>query len=353
NFNFTFPESVHTAWKKMLHFSIGLMDPSRCIPMFGDSQIDHVPSHCKSVALHYAEPEFLWAVTDGKEGHVPSYTSIGFPCIGYYALRSSWGTDAHWLCFDGGRMGQAHYHEDKLNFELYAFGRPFIIDSGVHSYSEHWFREWSVLSAAHNVILVDGIGQCRWRDDRNNGYSAVPLKNRWETDETWDIVEADFSGPYEQDIGSIVQHRRITFHKGELPFWLITDTIEGNGEHDVTELFHFDHDITDLEEIPGGVKTMMTSGANLLLVCFDDLTVTRFHGEMDPPRGWVSPELYCIEKAWEVHFSAKGSLPLIRHFLLLPWQGMIPEELVTEFDTVKSCLTIRCEKQTWTILIPE
>ena len=36
-------------------------------------------------------------------------------------------------------------------------------------------------SAAHNTILIDGIGQCRWREDRDKWYSHVPLKNRFET----------------------------------------------------------------------------------------------------------------------------------------------------------------------------
>jgi hypothetical protein len=159
--------------------------------------------------------------------------------------------------------------------------------------------QWSVLSQAHNTVLVDDAGQCRWRGDRGEWYSHVPLKNRWSTGPDWDVVEADFDGPFERDIGPVRIWRRVAFHKGAPPFWWITDRVEGSGEHDVAALFHFAHDIAEVGGIPGGVRTRVPGGPDLAIVANGGETVVRlFRGERDPVRGWMSPALGAAEPAW-------------------------------------------------------
>ncbi|MHC4886648.1 MAG: alginate lyase family protein [Planctomycetota bacterium] len=350
--NLTFPESVHTAWRRMLHACIGLMKPNGRVPMFGDSQADEVRLHGAAVARHYNEPEFRWLLSEGREGAPPAHTSAAFPCSGYYIMRTGWEEDDLCLAFDGGRLGQAHYHEDKLSFELMAYGRPLIVDTGVHSYSDHWFRAWSCVSQSHNVILVDGVGQCRWREDRNDWYSHVPLTNPWTTGERWDEVEADFTGPYESEIGPLTQTRRITFHRGEPPFWIITDTVTGEGSHEITELFHLAHDIEEVEMIEGGVRTRIPGGPDLLLLSLDADSPPVFsvhRGEMDPPRGWISPELGSVEPAWEIHVATTAALPLTRRFILLPWQGELPQTIAAELADEGQRLALTVGERSWSI----
>ena len=329
------PQTTRDAWEKMMRFCIGLVRPDGRLPMFGDSQDDR--TYAAPMRKFYQIPELDWLTTEGKEGHPPSYTSKDFPCIGYYVQRTGWRRDDLWLCFDGGRFGQAHHHEDKLNFELDAYGRTMIVDAGVRSYSDHWFRTWSVLAQAHNVLLIDGVGQCRWRQDRDLWFSPIPLKNRWETGPEWDIAEADFTGPYEREIGPIVQRRRIVFHRTQPAFWWITDTLEGPGEHEVTELFHFAHDIETVTTLNDGVRTRLPGGPDLAILCLFSgeplgkeqrkAKVEMLRGEQDPPRGWVSPKLHEVAPAWEVHFTGRARLPLRRDFILLPWRTALPEEL--------------------------
>jgi hypothetical protein len=320
-FHFVLPDRLRQAWERMLRFAIGLQQPDFRAPYFGDSQDNYTPWFMGQARRFFSLSEADWTATEGKEGVHPSSTSCAFPSIGYYVQRSDWTRDALYLCFDGGRFGQAHFHEDKLHFVLHAYGRPFLVDAGNHSYSDHWMAQWSVLSQAHNTILVDGVGQCRWRSDRREWYSPVPLKNRWVTEVSRDVVEADFAGPYERDIGPVKIRRRILFHKGQTPCWWITDWIEGTGPHEVTELFHFAHDIAIVDEIPGGVLSRISGGPDLaILVSDSSLPVRRFRGEHNPPRGWVAPQLGATEAAWEIQFGGHGSLPLRRDFLLLPWR---------------------------------
>lgn len=335
------PDRVREAWERMLRFNIGLMRPDFCIPFLGDSHDQLVPNYIWRMKEFYAFPELEWTVSRGAAGRPPAFTSVGFPSIGYYVLRGGWQSDDLYLCFDGGRFGQAHQHEDKLHMELWAHGRLFLVDPGDYGYTDHWMREWVVLSQAHNTVLVDGAGQCRWREDRDRWYSAAPLENPWRTGPEWDVVEACFDGPFERDVGGVRVRRRVAFHKGDPACYWVTDWIEGAGRHEATELFHFAHDIAAVDEIPGGVRTRIAGGPDFAVLLArpagadadtPPVSVRRHRAERNPTRGWVAPRLYEVEPAWEVHFTGAGDLPLRRDFILLPSKTALPDDLQATLD---------------------
>jgi|GEM_PF-1516592 len=350
----TLPDRAHDAVRRMTLFNIGLLKPDGRTPMFGDSQDDVFADLVRGLEEFVDLPELKWALSGGRVGHVPSFTSVSSPCIGYYAMRNGWSRDAVCMVFDGGRFGQAHHHEDKLNFELQAYGREFIVDPGIHSYSDHWMREWLVVSQAHNVILVDGAGQCRWHQDRKDWYSHVPLDNPWESGPEWDQVEAAFDGPYERDIGQVRQIRRILFHKIAPVFFLVTDRMEGEGQHEITELFHLAHDIEAIERDDAGIRTRITGGPNLAIQALQPLTVETFRGVMDPPRGWVSPVRGACEKGWEIHFSGSAGLPVRRDFLLFPWRGEWPGDVRAKLlsGMGREVVELQVGSQVWKLELP-
>lgn len=328
---------VRVAIEKMILTSIGWMKPDGRTPMFGDSQDDVFADVAWPIGKHFDMPELKWALSRGKEGQPPERTSMAFPCIGYYAMRTGWNLDDLCMVYDGGRMGQAHSHEDMLSFEMSAYGQPFIIDPGVYGYDQHWFREWSVLSQAHNTVIVDGIGQCRWRQDRELWYSHEPLRNPWQSYDKWDAIAATFNGPWEHTLQDAAVRRRIAFFKGDdeaPPFWWVTDLFTASGadssiggrEHDVAQHFHFAVDV-DVKAIDGGVIATGAGGQSVVLLCFhrgfegkpvELPTVTLHRGEESPRAGWVSPRIGHVEPAWEVHFTARCMQSDQRDFLLIP-----------------------------------
>ncbi|MBI2195406.1 MAG: alginate lyase family protein [Planctomycetes bacterium] len=338
------PPDVLEAAERMVRFAIGVMRPDGRVPMLGDSQDALVKGFAWNLKEFFSFPELDWLLSEGRTGHPPAFTSTAFRSMGYYVQRSGWGPEDLYLCFDGGRFGQAHHHEDKMHIELYAYGRPFLIDAGVHSYSDHWMRQWAVKSQAHNTLLVDGAGQCRWREDRTQWFSHAPLDNPWETGEAWDLVEAEFNGPYEWDIGPVRLKRRVLFHRRHPRFWWLTDEVVGGGPHEVTEIFHFAHDIESVVPIEHGVRTRVPGGPDLALLCLNreagthapnpaaDSGVSLHRGEQDPPRGWVSPGVNQLAPAWEVHFEERASLPLRRDFFILPWPEALPDVLQASLE---------------------
>ncbi len=83
--------------------------------------------------------------------------------IGWVALHSALGEPDHdvWALFKASRYGSfSHSHADQNSFQLNAWGRPLLIDSGYYP----WFGSphhnlWTRQSVAHNAVLVDGRGQ--------------------------------------------------------------------------------------------------------------------------------------------------------------------------------------------------
>lgn len=363
------PDRVLRAWERMLRFNIGLLRPDFCVPFLGDSHDDHMPGYAQHMKRYYALPELAWTLSEGKEGSPPAFKSVAFRSIGYFVLRSGWTRDDLYLCFDGGRFGQAHHHEDKLHFELWAHGRMFLVDPGDYGYNDHWMRQWCVLAQAHNTVLVDDAGQCRWREDRDKWYSHVPLENPFTISDTWDTVEASFDGPWERNIGNVRVRRRIAFHKGTPAFYWVTDWAEDAGaaasvggaadesrsdadkrDREVTQIFHFAHDIATVEEIAGGVRTRIAGGPNLAMLIAKHeagdasvngpVTIKRYRGEQNPTRGWCAPKLYTTEPAWEVHVTGRSPLPCRRDFVLLPTRGELPEKLDVVITPTKHGATL-------------
>ncbi|MBE0656107.1 MAG: DUF4962 domain-containing protein [Bryobacteraceae bacterium] len=89
--------------------------------------------------------------------------SRNFSDIGWVAMHSALGNakDDVWALFKSSRFGSmSHSHGDQNTFQLNAYGRALLIDSGYYPWygSPHhalWYRQ----TTAHNGVLVNGRGQ--------------------------------------------------------------------------------------------------------------------------------------------------------------------------------------------------
>lgn len=86
-----------------------------------------------------------------------------FSDIGWVAMHSALGDpeDDVWALFKSSRFGSfSHSHADQNTFQLNAYGRPLLIDSGYYPWmgSAH-DQLWTRQTQAHNGILVNGRGQ--------------------------------------------------------------------------------------------------------------------------------------------------------------------------------------------------
>jgi len=162
------------------------------------------------------------AYVEGTSSPEPAATSIGFPATGYYVMRSNWEpTDARYLYFDLSPQARGHCHRDACHFDLYAYGKPLITDTG------DYFLGWGARTALHNTIEVDGQHQA-WR--------AEMTPYEWVTAPGFDFIDAAHAS-YEE-LG-VIHRRKVFFVKPD--YWILCDLLTGDRgkTHRYEQFFHF------------------------------------------------------------------------------------------------------------------
>ncbi len=180
-----------------------------------------------AIKNRYERLKAALALSEGREGPEPARASIAFVGSGYYVMRSGWeAQQARYLYFDLTPQGMGHAHNDACHFDLYAYGKPLLVDTG------DYFLGWGYRAALHNTIEVDGRDQAR-------GAKAPMLPCDWASTPAFDLVEGAH-GAYE-DLG-VIHRRKILYVKGQgraPDYYMLWDCLSGTGEHTSEQFFHF------------------------------------------------------------------------------------------------------------------
>ena len=162
------------------------------------------------------------ALAEGTKGNEPGATSVAFPATGYYVMRSSWEpVQARYLYFSLSPQARSHCHWDACHFDLYAYGKPLITDTG------DYFLGWGERTALHNTIEVDEAHQA-WR--------AEMIPHEWVATTGFDFVDGAHAS-YE-DRG-VIHRRKMLFVKPD--YWIMCDLLTGDSArpHKYEQFFHF------------------------------------------------------------------------------------------------------------------
>ncbi|MBZ0303114.1 MAG: heparinase II/III family protein [Anaerolineae bacterium] len=318
--------------------------PDHFLPTFNDcnpNPMDPAPL-LQAAADAFERDDFRWGATHGAAGQAPDHTSHAWNSAGLYVMRDRWDEDAQYLHFDGAAWGASHQHEDKLNFMLHAGGRLLIGDPNIYSYAwteqTHYFKS----SRAHNVVLIDGIGQAR----RFNPEARLMTqgRNEWVSQDGFDFVSSEYlegfaPDPFQSDdraqwhsggpVDTRFQHRRAIFYL-KPGYWILCDLLRGDDTepHTLEQLFHI-APIFDLpaavplragvvDVTPQGIVTRDPGLSNLAIlpVDSDGLSARAQKGETNPARGWygVMGEF----PAWDVTLETQTALPARLDAVLYP-----------------------------------
>jgi len=311
--------------------------PNRMLPTFNDCSaviIDPTPL-LRVAAETFDRSDLLWGGTKGALGTQPDHTSHAWPNAGLYLMRSSWQEDAQYLHFDGAPWGAAHQHEDKLNFVLYANGRPLINDPNIYAYSATELTHYFKSSRSHNVVMIDGRGQAR----RFSPDARLTTKgqNEWVSTDAFDFVSSEYlegfaPDPYPDrghanEVDLSVTHRRAIFYiKGA--YWILCDLIGGNGIHKLEQLFHIAPIETgdetepfragEVDVSPEAIITRDVGLGNLAILPVDtnDVVVRKQKGETSPAIGWHG--VLGEYPAWDVTLETQQTLPARLDAILFP-----------------------------------
>ncbi len=169
----------------------------------------------------FARLKAALAIADGRAGDEPALSSMAMPGTGYYVMRSGWNADsARYLYFDLSAQAMGHAHNDATHFELYAYGKPLLSDTG------DYFLGWGYRTALHNAIEVDGQEQARGAVD------MMPVE--WLSTPGYDLVD----GMHDAFASlGVSQRRRIVFVKPD--YFVTYDLLGGEGTHRFEQFLHF------------------------------------------------------------------------------------------------------------------
>lgn len=224
------PKQMYDTVRSMYHLLVKLVEPDDRTPDLNDgSDAPILGLMRKANALYPDDEVFLHFASGKKEGKTPDYLSIALPYAGMAVFRTSWEREAIWALFESAPFGKAHQHEDKLHFDLYAYDRRMLSDSGQYEYDTSDMRRYILSTKAHNTALVDGMDQNRratyeWHDE--DIHKKSDLAYRFGTE--LEVAEGSYRDGYGAALVKVTHHRKVVFFKkgieGTKPFFLLLDT---------------------------------------------------------------------------------------------------------------------------------
>jgi heparan-sulfate lyase len=153
-----FPPAFWNRIEAMCEVVMKLAPPGGKSAQFGDTSS---PMDCARVLRKWAKvfdrDDFRHVASHGKQGRAPAQTAYALKQSGFYSIRSSWGDKAVGIVLKCGPGGYWHSQPDNGTFELWAFGRRLMPDSGTYIYhgdadGRRWFRQTRV----HQTLTLDG-----------------------------------------------------------------------------------------------------------------------------------------------------------------------------------------------------
>ena len=276
------------------HAAILLSTPALTQPRTNDTYTIPTASFTgRAERLLGAKPEYTFVNTLRREGKPPqgATASAFLPYAGFAVMRSDWGADANYLCFDIGPLGMAHCHQDKLNINLYQGSQELIYDDGGGQYEKSSAREYARSGYGHNTVLVDGLAQNR-KEPRQ---AEAAIDAGWITNESFDYAVGVYDDTFGEALLRSATHKReVRFCKPDL--FCISDTLtslDGN-LHDYELLFHLDTtEAEPLAEYPNGVISKYGKDREIAIIPLDregDLVELKRLSAVTEPRmqGWYN-----------------------------------------------------------------
>ena len=280
------------------------------------------------------DPTLDWVASGGKTG-TPIPDSTMLPYAGFYAMRGGWKLNDMFLFFRAGPTGIAHEHEDMLEVVLRAWNKTLLTEIGTYGYDHSDWRRFTLGTASHSTIIVDG----KWQ---HRGQSKMPVTepvhNPWVTTPVFDYVAGTYSGGYQLSVynpnkfyqpqdwvgpvdHSVTHTRRILFLK---PYCaLVLDTVDGTGSHTIDDHFHLDAPAAHIDPATQAAFSDNKDGIQLGLYPLerDNLKVDVVQGQKEPLLGWFPVEHRAIPT---VRFRKQQTAPAIFATMLYPYRNKAP-----------------------------
>jgi len=328
--------SFGDAFARMLQrgyeWPLKLMAPDRTYPKVNDTGSNERMRYGAELAQLFPGSALLrWAASLNDPARVPDpvnppvWRSTLLESSGYAVLRSGWGPDANYLCFDAGRLGGWHGHQDKLSLMVWAKGREMLFDGGGGTYDVSAFRKYGQQTESHNTVMVDRLNQNRTYINstdpigHDNPSTPPPVLL---TNDDWDYAAGWYLDGYGPERQPLARHRReVVLLQGELV--LIADTLipKDDAVHEYEARWHLKTTNWTHQDSTGATATTDEAKPNLLVVPLqrEGLQVREDSGVRSPRLlGWDVERDRSPEPALTVRHTKSGAGTQRFVTLLLP-----------------------------------
>ena len=360
------PPSLSQALEKMWNYLAWTLTPDGYIPMNSDSDHWEIRNKVIAAANRYGgHPEWVHIATNGQQGRRPdALPSVYFPWAGQLVMRSDWDADAHWAFFDIGPWGVLHQHNDALHLSVSAYGRDLLVDSGRYTYENYLaesgtWRSYFVNSAAHNVVLVDGLvqadGPTTAEQPEENGHAAITPE--------YDYAQGTFAGGFTDVATASARLKSYLWRQGTLPEvdhgvrhtrgvlylrgvgWVVVDRIETDCPRRISPLWHFHPDCTVARED----QVVMTVDEGVGNLCIQPLgpvawEINFVSGREGPEsQGWYSAEFGRKVPSTCISYSTDIARTTTVAWLLLPARGRVLPAQVYSLEAPDGAIHVKVE----------
>lgn len=286
-----FPQSYIDTIEKMIMFYANISYPDYKNPCFSDARLlsrKSVIGNFKKWAKIFPENQAIkyWA-TEGAEGAVPEYKSMGYLTSGFFVFRNGWDMNSTQMVVKAGPPAFWHNQPDNGTFELWYKGQTLFADSGSYVYGgddevmkwRNWFRQTS----SHNTLVFN----------KKNIETTDSKTLLWQPEGDVQILVTENQG-YEK-----LKHRRSVFFV-DGKYFVIVDEAVGAGKGHIQ--LHY-----QLPKIKGTNSretmhhhTEAEDGRNMKLQCFGPEGMT-----MEKSEGWISTTYMKKQKRINMSFNVK------------------------------------------------
>jgi hypothetical protein len=234
------PKEFEKLIKDTVNAAVALSTPAFTQPRTNDCYT--IPTNrftLRAETLFGKDPVWSFVNTQRAEGEAPKgeQASKFLPYAGFVAMRSDWGADATYMCFDVGPLGMAHMHQDKLNINIFKGSEELVYDDGGGQYEISAVRGYACSALGHNTVLVDGMPQNR----KGPKQMSEPIDVNFISNDAYDYACAVYDDTFGANLTTPATHKReVRFCKPE--FFVVSDTLtstDGNA-HSYEAIFHLD-----------------------------------------------------------------------------------------------------------------
>lgn len=306
------PQYYISRTKGMADHIFGIATPELGFPMFGDTARNKAETNDREkwqlydllieASDKFDDPKFQ-ALADLNVQELPENGSYAFPNAGLYALRNNWTPDQVYMPLHCSPEGiTIHDAPDNGTFELYAYGRWLMPDTGFYTYgNDPEARAWHRQTRRHPTMTVNG---------NDTGLRGRQLY--WKSEKDQDVL------CFENQSYPYFLHRRTVWFvnkTGKIPFFILLDEAIGDMKGDIALHFPMAPGHVSIDQDNCCINTGFDN-VNLHI-----LVAGKQKLELREEEGWHAWEYGKREPRTSVSAIYKGQAPFTFVSILLPYKG--------------------------------